>query len=109
MFKIFFLILHSKIRYGELVGEFDIIIRFVLAFEVLESIDYFGFLYDFLFETFFRKDVRILKEINRSVEHVYLVCPWYIILLIVNIFYKILTQIQLIRGLEITGLSRFQS
>ena len=48
MFKIFFLILHSKIRYGELVGEFDIIIRFVLAFEVLESIDYFGFLYDFL-------------------------------------------------------------
>ena len=44
MFKIFFLILHSKIRYGELVGEFDIIIRFVLAFEVLESIDYFGFL-----------------------------------------------------------------
>ena len=46
MFKIFFLILHSKIRYGELVGEFDIIIRFVLAFEVLESIDYFGFLYD---------------------------------------------------------------
>ena len=55
MFKIFFLILHSKIRYGELVGEFDIIIRFVLAFEVLESIDYFGFLYDFLFETFLKK------------------------------------------------------
>lgn len=107
--EIFFLILYGIVGYGEFLRQFDVVVGFVLVFEMLEGVDDFRFLHHVCLETVFRKDIYIFEKVDGTVEHVDLVGTRDVVVLIVNVFHEVFAKVQVVRCLEIAVGIGFQA